>query len=216
MTGYDIFLSDGALLTTINVKSIDNKNHSSMVLIGQGIPDYGTAIAQDFIWLVENFSKTSAPVNPLQGQQWYDKTHNRMNFYTGSEWRYYAFSESSYSSKFDMSSGATNLDFTSIASTIIFTGSNSAKKYCPTHLVMMPHGAFTASTPAIINLTASTTGDVLSTTTIPIIASTKFIHLPVSQPSAFISGTGTLHLNVTTAATGGPLNYDVYIFGAVF
>lgn len=89
MTGYDIYLSDGSLLTTINVKTIDQKNSSSLILIGQGIPDYGTAIAQDFVWMLEHFANTTPPVHPLVGQQWYDTAHSRMNFYNGSTWSYY-------------------------------------------------------------------------------------------------------------------------------
>ena len=86
MSGYDILLSDGNLLTTINVKTIDEQNNSSLILIGQGIPDYGTAIAQDFVWLMENFANTSPPVHPLEGQHWYDKTNKTMNFFDGSDW----------------------------------------------------------------------------------------------------------------------------------
>ena len=87
MSGYDIFLSNGDLLTTVNVKTVDEHVHSSLVLIGQGIPNYGAEIAQDFIWLLENFANSTAPTAPLVGQFWYDDVNQVMNFYTGTEWK---------------------------------------------------------------------------------------------------------------------------------
>ncbi len=86
MTGYDISLSSGALLTTVNVKTIDD-DHTSLVLIGQGIPNYGDYVAQDFVWLLENFAKNVAPLNPLLGQQWYNTDTGKMSVYTPSGWR---------------------------------------------------------------------------------------------------------------------------------
>ncbi len=86
MSGYDVYLSDGNLLTTINVKTIDVQKNSSLYLIGQGIPNYGEMIAQNLIWMLENFSNDSAPVHPLTGQLWFDSTEVTMNFYNGTEW----------------------------------------------------------------------------------------------------------------------------------
>jgi hypothetical protein len=82
MTGYDIFLSNGNLLTTINVKTVDDRAHSSLVLIGQGIPDYGQQWAQDFVWLLENFSNGSPPTHPIIGQLWHDRVADRMKYYS--------------------------------------------------------------------------------------------------------------------------------------
>ena len=215
MTGYDIYLSDGDLLTTINVKTIDEQNNSSLVLIGQGIPDYGTSIAQNFVWLMENFSKSTPPVNPLAGQHWYDRIKERMNFYTGTEWRHYSYAESSFAQMFDMATAATNIDFTLTGTTAIFTGGDASKTYYPTHVMLVPTGAFNATSPATADISVSSAGDVLASATIPIIPSSKFIKMPTNAQSAFISGTGTLNLNITAAASGGQLNYNVYIFGTV-
>jgi hypothetical protein len=212
MTGYDIFLSDGELLTTINVKTIDQQNNSSLVLIGQGIPNYGAEIAQNFVWLLENFSKSAAPVNPLIGQEWYDTTNDRMNVYNGNEWRYYTTAEISYS-MFDMAPAATNVNFATIGTVSIFTGSNANKKYCPIHLVMLPRGAFTATSFPTFNLSVDSDGDVLSSTALTNITSTEFVKIDTNQHPVLISGTETLNLNITVAATGGQLNFDVYVFG---
>lgn len=216
MTGYNIFLSDGDLLTTINVKTIDEQAHSSLILIGQGIPDYGTAIAQDFVWLMENFSKSTPPVHPLVGQQWYDRANDRMNFFTGSEWRYYGFSENAFATRFDMAGASQNVDFTTTGTTAIFTGANASKTYCPTNFILIPRGAFTATTPATINMSIVSSGDVVFSTTVPIIAANHFVKRQTNQEALMVVGNQTLNLNITTAAGGGQLNYDVYVYGAVF
>lgn len=215
MTGYDIYLSDGDLLTTINVKTIDERNNSGLILIGQGIPDYGTAIAQDFVWLLENFAKNTPPVHPLIGQNWYDKAKERMNVYTGADWRHYLYSENTFGGLFDMTPAASNIDFTATGTTAIFTGSNSSKIYYPTHVMLVPIGTFNATSAAVANLSVSSAGDVLSSMTIPLIPSTEFIKMETNTQCAYIAGTGTLNLNITTAASGGQLNYGVYIFGTV-
>ncbi len=82
MSGYDVYLSDGDLLTTVNVKTVDVQQNTSLFLIGQGIPDYGTMVAQDLVWMLENFSKSVPPVHPLIGQIWHDNVNDRLNFYT--------------------------------------------------------------------------------------------------------------------------------------
>lgn len=216
MTGYDLFLSNGSPLTTINVKTIDEKAHTSLILIGQGIPNYGTPIAQDFVWLMENFAKTIPPVNPLAGQQWYDTVNGRMNFYTGSEWRHYTFGETSFASKFDMASASANVDFTLAQTVAVFTGTDVSKLYCPTQFILVPTGAFTATSPATINFFVNTPGDVFGGFSIPITTSNHFVKFQMVQQPAMVVGAGTLNLQITTPASGGQLNYRVYVFGAVF
>ncbi len=213
MSGYEIVLADGNPFTTINVKTIDERVNSSLFLVGQGIPDYGSLIAQNFIWMLENFANSTPPVNPLVGQEWYDKAHKRMSFYNGSAWEYYAIAENSSAALFDMATGTQNLDFTVTGTTAIFTGLDPSKKYCATYLVMIPRGFFTATHSATINLSVISTGDVLASVVIPIISSNNFVKLMMNVEPQIIIGTNTLNLNITTAATDGLLNYDVYVFG---
>lgn len=215
MTGYDIFLSNGTLLTTINVKTIDAQQNSSLFLIGQGIPDYGTDIAQDLVWMLENFSKSTSPVHPLVGQEWFDLTHKRMNVYNGSEWVFYPTMETNFSTLFDMLPAANAFDFTTTGTTAIFTGSDSTKIYLATHVLLIPAGEFTATGAPTINMSVSSAGDVVASSQLPIIASSQFVRLTTVQEPKIISGTGTLNLNVTTAATGGQCNYTVLVYGAI-
>ena len=57
---------------------------TDLSLIGKGYAGYGELIAENFLHLLENFSNSTAPAKPLQGQLWYDSDNNRLKVYTGS------------------------------------------------------------------------------------------------------------------------------------
>ncbi len=55
--------------------------NTSLILLGQGMYDYGQIIATDFVHLLENFSGPTAPVYPIQGQLWYDNSIGSLYIY---------------------------------------------------------------------------------------------------------------------------------------
>ena len=57
---------------------------TDLSLIGKGYAGYGESIAENFLHLLENFSNTSAPSKPIEGQLWYDSTNARLKVYSGS------------------------------------------------------------------------------------------------------------------------------------
>lgn len=70
---YNISLSNGTQLISGGLPdgTIDTTN-TSLTLVGKNYPGYGTFLNQNFVQLMENFAKTSAPAAPLPGQLWWD------------------------------------------------------------------------------------------------------------------------------------------------
>ena len=84
---------------TINYTDIVNKgsitvadntlnNETSLNFPGRGTTAYGQAVNENFLHLLENFSNTSAPERPVEGQLWYDSTQgvDQLKVYDGTNW----------------------------------------------------------------------------------------------------------------------------------
>ena len=56
---------------------------TDLSLIGKGYAGYGEVIAENFLHLLENFSNTTAPSKPVQGQLWWDSTNSKLQVYNG-------------------------------------------------------------------------------------------------------------------------------------
>ncbi len=85
---YNIYKSDGSQLVTLDDYIIDN-NTLSINLIGKNVSGYGEQQNENFLYLLENFSKETPPGSPLAGQIWFDKksTVLRPMVYDGGTWR---------------------------------------------------------------------------------------------------------------------------------
>ena len=71
---YTLKFSDSTK-TTIVVPAMPpgiNAVDTSLDLVGRGYPNYGEKIAQNFLYLLENFANQIPPENPIEGQLWYD------------------------------------------------------------------------------------------------------------------------------------------------
>ena len=78
---YNITLSNGDSLVTIADGTAD-VNYTSLALVGKNFAGYGQLLNENLVTLLENFSNSSPPVNPLVGQLWFDSENRQMKVYT--------------------------------------------------------------------------------------------------------------------------------------
>lgn len=85
--GYNLLKSDGTLFFTLEDGQIDDLN-TSLTFIGKNFINYGKIQNENLLHLLENFSSTLAPTQPVSGQLWFDKSTNiiRLRVYNGSSW----------------------------------------------------------------------------------------------------------------------------------
>jgi len=83
---YPIINSVGTTLATIQDGTVNNST-TSLTLIGKNYAGYGNFLNENFVYLLENFSDSTAPVNPITGQLWYDNFNQLLKLYTGSQWK---------------------------------------------------------------------------------------------------------------------------------
>lgn len=81
---YNLSLSNGEPLVTIADGTVDI-NFTSLNLIGKNFAGYGALMNQNFVYLLENFSNSAPPTNPLVGQLWYDADNRTMKVYTAND-----------------------------------------------------------------------------------------------------------------------------------
>ena len=78
---YTINKSDGTVLTTIADSQLDTS--TNLGLPGPNYVGYGRTLNENLVYLLENFAGNSAPLsNNLQGQLWFDKSHQTLKVFT--------------------------------------------------------------------------------------------------------------------------------------
>jgi len=83
---YILNKTDGTLLVTLVDGSIDTTS-TDLTLIGRNYKGFGEFINENNIKLLENFSSSGSPNNPLRGQLWYDTADARLKIFNGSDWK---------------------------------------------------------------------------------------------------------------------------------
>jgi hypothetical protein len=70
------------VLTTVLNGTVNDAN-TDIRLVGKGVPNFGEIIAENLVWMVENFAADAAPPKPVVGQLWYNTTDKRLMVYKG-------------------------------------------------------------------------------------------------------------------------------------
>lgn len=82
---YILNKSNGSIVATVNDATIDNT--TDLIFIGKNYSGYGEVQNENFLKLLENFSKSTPPTKPIEGQLWFDSVKNTLNSYDGSKWK---------------------------------------------------------------------------------------------------------------------------------
>ena len=88
MSNYSVPFSNLSKLPLTITDNTVNQN-TSLKLVGRFISNYSQPISENFVKLLENFSNTTAPANPVEGQLWYNTnadTSKNLRIYDGSSW----------------------------------------------------------------------------------------------------------------------------------
>lgn len=211
---YTINNTRGTVVYTINVGTTTG-NAFPITIPGTGISDYGEMIGENLYQMLEHFADDIPPVNPVEGMIWYNSDTKVPHYYNGSAMVPFGTAGSSASVAFTMLPSSKQINFTSIGSTAIFQGDGTTNRFLPTSVVLVPTvgQAVTVSTYPTFNLYVSSSEDVMENTMVDSPSSTKFFSYIINGSTRYITASEQLFLEVTTAASGGTLFYDAYVFG---
>ena len=75
---YTLNFSDPSKVNIITVPDMPpgiNAVDTSISFVGRGYPNYGQVVDTNFLHLLENFASPLPPLNPIEGQLWYDTSN---------------------------------------------------------------------------------------------------------------------------------------------
>ena len=91
---YTINNTAGAVVAVVD-DGTENTTATSLTLVGRSYNGYGEVFQENFVKLLENFSNTSSPANPVLGQLWFNSTSKKLFVNNGTNsWKGIAFSTS--------------------------------------------------------------------------------------------------------------------------
>lgn len=85
---YTIAYTDEANKGTITIEDVTINQDTSLKIPGRNVTGFGSAIAENFLHLLENFASATEPARPVEGQLWYDATPGveQLKVYDGTNW----------------------------------------------------------------------------------------------------------------------------------
>jgi microcystin-dependent protein len=84
---YIVNFTDSENKTPITVFDNTSSQDTSLTFPGRNVTGYGQIIAENFLNLLENFASPNQPVNPTEGQLWYDTTNGVLQLWDNTNWK---------------------------------------------------------------------------------------------------------------------------------
>jgi microcystin-dependent protein len=84
---YTVNFTDSENKTPITVFDNTSNTDTSLVFPGRNVTGYGQIIADNFLALLENFASAEEPVNPIEGQLWYNSTDGVLQIWDNTAWK---------------------------------------------------------------------------------------------------------------------------------
>jgi microcystin-dependent protein len=84
---YIVNFTDRENKLPITVFDNTSNTDTSLTFPGRNVSGYGQTIAENFLSLLENFAKSTPPVNPVEGQLWYDISDGVLKVWDNVTWK---------------------------------------------------------------------------------------------------------------------------------
>jgi len=84
---YTVNFTDKNNKSPITVFDNTSSTDTSLKFPGRNVTGYGQIIAENFLALLENFASASEPINPVEGQLWYDSTNGVLMIWDNTSWK---------------------------------------------------------------------------------------------------------------------------------
>ncbi len=171
-----------------------NTTATDLSLVGRGLTDYGTYENENYVYLLENFANSTAPLQPILGQLWYNSATDTLSAYSsGNTWVALASQDYVQAQKISPA----------------FTGVPTAPTAAPgTSNTQIATTAFVSTSPQFTGVpTAPTappgTNSTQIATTAYVSNSPQFTGTPLAPTAA--AGTSNTQIATTAFVTSGPL-----------
>lgn len=82
---YILNKTNGTIVATVDDASLDLT--TNLTFVGRNYAGYGEVQNENFLKLLENFSNSTAPTRPIEGQLWYDTLNKQLNVYDNIYWK---------------------------------------------------------------------------------------------------------------------------------
>jgi hypothetical protein len=84
---YIVNFTDRENKVPITVFDNTSSTDTSLTFPGRNVTGYGQIIAENFLALLENFARATPPVNPTEGQLWYNSVEGVLQIWDNVQWK---------------------------------------------------------------------------------------------------------------------------------